>query len=269
MGYDNPSYYRLSTIEGATKMTRFASQVAIITGGASGIGTGVAARMAEEGAHVVLFDVNEADLQKEVARIKEAGGSASHAVVDIADDGQVRSSIDQVAKDHGQLDILVNSAGIVGPNGTKAVDYPSDEFEKVISVNLTGAFLVAKYAIPHMLQRNYGRILLISSMGGKEGNPGMAGYAASKAGVMGLVKGIGKEYAETGITVNGLAPAVIRTPINLQTDPDMMRFMTEKIPMKRLGEIEEVAALICWICSKEATFNTGFVFDISGGRATY
>ena len=181
----------------------------------------------------------------------------------------MRSSIDQVVKDHGQLDILVNSAGIVGPNGTKAVDYPGDEFEKVLAVNLTGAFLVTKYAISHMLERNYGRILLISSIGGKEGNPGMAGYAASKAGVMGLVKGIGKEYAETGITVNGLAPAVIRTQMLAQTTPDMLRYMTNLIPMKRPGEIEEVAALICWICSKEASFNTGFVFDISGGRATY
>ena len=250
-------------------MKRFENQVAIVTGGASGIGAGVATRMADEGAHVALFDVNEADLQKEVAHIKEAGGRASHAVVDIAADAQVRSSIDRVVKDHGRLDILVNSAGVVGPNGTKAVDYPADEFEKVIAVNLTGAFLVAKYAIPHMLKRNYGRILLISSIGGKEGNPGMAGYAASKAGVMGLVKGIGKEYAESGITVNGLAPAVIRTAMNEQTAPDMLRYMTSLIPMKRLGEIEEVAALICWICSKEASFNTGFVFDISGGRATY
>lgn len=250
-------------------MKRFENQVAIITGGASGIGAGVATRMADEGAHVALFDVNEADLQEEVARIKAAGGRASHAVVDIAADEQVRSSIDQVVKDHGQLDILVNSAGIVGPNGTKAVDYPGDEFEKVLAVNLTGAFLVTKYAISHMLERNYGRILLISSIGGKEGNPGMAGYAASKAGVMGLVKGIGKEYAETGITVNGLAPAVIRTQMLAQTTPDMLRYMTDRIPMKRPGEVEEVAALICWICSKEASFNTGFVFDISGGRATY
>ena len=250
-------------------MKRFENQVAIITGGASGIGAGVATRMADEGAHVALFDVSEADLQEEVARIKAAGGRASHAVVDIAADEQVRSSIDQVVKDHGQLDILVNSAGIVGPNGTKAVDYPGDEFEKVLAVNLTGAFLVTKYAISHMLERNYGRILLISSIGGKEGNPGMAGYAASKAGVMGLVKGIGKEYAETGITVNGLAPAVILTPMLAQTTPDMLRYMTDRIPMKRPGEVAEVAALICWICSKEASFNTGFVFDISGGRATY
>ncbi len=250
-------------------MKRFENQVAIVTGGASGIGAGVATRMADEGAHVALFDVNPADLQEVVARIKAAGGRASHAVVDIADGEQVRSSIDQVVKDHGQLDILVNSAGIVGPNGTKVVDYPGDEFERVLAINLTGAFLVSKYAITHMLERNYGRILLISSIGGKEGNPGMAGYAASKAGVMGLVKGIGKEYAETGITVNGLAPAVIRTQMLEQTTPDMLRYMTNLIPMKRPGEIEEVAALICWICSKEASFNTGFVFDISGGRATY
>ncbi len=250
-------------------MKRFEDQVAIVTGGASGIGAGVAARMADEGGHVVLFDVNEEALQKQVARIREAGGLASHAVVDIAAGEQVRSSIDQVVKDHGRLDIVVNSAGIVGPTATKAVDYPDDVFAKVVAVNLTGSFLVTKYALPHMLDRNYGRILLIASIGGKEGNPGMAGYAASKSGVMGLVKGIGKEYAQTGITVNGLAPAVIRTPMNADTAPEMVRYMTNLIPMKRLGEIEEVAALICWICSKEASFNTGFVFDISGGRATY
>ena len=120
-----------------------------------------------------------------------------------------------------------------------------------------------------MLPRNYGRILLIASIGGKEGNPGMAGYATSKSGVMGLVKGIGKEYAETGVTVNGIAPAVIATPMNVDTDPRMMEYMLDKIPMKRLGLVDEVAALVCWICSKEASFNTGFVFDLSGGRATY
>jgi len=250
-------------------MNRFENQVAIITGGASGIGAGVAARMADEGAHVALFDVNQGALQEQVDRIRQAGGQASHAVVDISSEEQVRSAVDRVASEHGRLDVLVNSAGIVGPNGTRAVDYPGDEFEKVIAINLTGSFFVTKHALTHMLKRNYGRILLIASIGGKEGNPGMAGYAASKAGVMGLVKGIGKEYAETGITVNGLAPAVIRTEMLAQTTPEMLSYMTERIPMKRPGEVEEVAALICWICSKEATFNTGFVFDLSGGRATY
>jgi 3-oxoacyl-[acyl-carrier protein] reductase len=120
-----------------------------------------------------------------------------------------------------------------------------------------------------MLERNYGRILLISSIGGKEGNPGMVGYAAAKSGVMGLVKGVGKEYAETGVTVNGLAPAVIATPMNLDTDTQLLRYMADRIPMKRLGTVEEVAAISCWIVSREASFNTGFIFDLSGGRATF
>ncbi|HEU0064101.1 MAG TPA: SDR family oxidoreductase, partial [Flavisolibacter sp.] len=136
-------------------------------------------------------------------------------------------------------------------------------------INLKGTFLMTKHIIKSMLKNNYGRILLIASIAGKEGNPGMVGYSATKAGVTGIVKGVGKEYAETGITVNGLAPAVIKTAMNDNTDPEQLDYMTAKIPMKRLGTIEEVASLSAWIVSKESTFNTGFVFDISGGRATY
>ena len=170
---------------------------------------------------------------------------------------------------YGRLDIMVNCAGVAGPNAIKITDYSYEDFKKVVDINLNGSFLMTKYSIPHMLANNYGRILLIASIGGKEGNPGMAGYAASKSGVMGLVKGIGKEYAKTGITVNGLAPAVIATPMNLDTHPDTMKYMTDKIPMGRLGTIDETAALSCWIVSPEASFNTAFVFDLSGGRATF
>jgi 3-oxoacyl-[acyl-carrier protein] reductase len=136
-------------------------------------------------------------------------------------------------------------------------------------VNLRGSFLMTKYAVKAMEKHNYGRILLLASIAGKEGNPFMAGYSSMKAGVIGLVKGIGKEYAKTGITINGLAPAVIKTPMNEKTAPEQLAYMTAKIPMGRLGTVEEVAALSCWIVSKEASFNTGFIFDISGGRATY
>ena len=248
---------------------RYVGQVAIVTGGASGIGAGVAERLATEGAKVVLFDSNETGLSEQAGKMKYQGLKVSEAVVDITDEEQVRQAIGAVVATHERLDVVVNSAGIVGPTSTNIANYTLSAFEQVLAVNLTGSFLITKYAIENMLPRNYGRILLIASIGGKEGNPGMAGYASSKSGVMGLVKGIGKEYAETGITVNGIAPSVIATPMNVDTDPKMMEYMLEKIPMKRLGLVDEVASLVCWICSKEASFNTGFLFDLSGGRATY
>ncbi|MFM7838680.1 MAG: SDR family NAD(P)-dependent oxidoreductase, partial [Chitinophagaceae bacterium] len=156
-----------------------------------------------------------------------------------------------------------------GPTGIPITDYPTSSFDELYAVNLRGSFLMTKAVLPVMQRQRYGRILLIASIAGKEGNPFMVGYSASKAGVIGLVKAIGKEYAESGITVNGLAPAVIKTAMNEQTSPEQLKYMTDRIPMKRLGTIEEVAALVGWIVSREASFNTGCVFDLSGGRATY
>jgi 3-oxoacyl-[acyl-carrier protein] reductase len=138
-----------------------------------------------------------------------------------------------------------------------------------LKINITGAFLITKHTIPYMQVHNYGRILHIASIGGKDGNPNMVGYAASKSGLIGLVKGVGKEFAESGITVNGLAPAVIATEMNQETAPEVLKYMADKIPMKRLGTVEEAAAISCWIVSREASFNTGFIFDLSGGRAVY
>lgn len=250
-------------------MGRFDDQVAIITGGASGIGAGIAERLAMEGALVALFDTNQRGLLNRARAIKKAGLKVDAFVVDVTSDSQVQSAVNEVVDRHQRLDIMVNCAGVVGPTATKILDYTADDFRRVVDVNLTGSFLMTKHSIKPMAKRGYGRILLIGSIGGKEGNPGMAGYAASKSGVMGLVKGIGKEYAESGITVNGLAPAVVSTPMNEDTDPEMLEYMLSKIPMNRICTIEEVAALSCWIVSKEASFNTGFIFDISGGRATY
>ena len=243
--------------------------MAIITGGARGIGEGIGERIAREGGRVVLFDVLEDDLSKAKEKLARQELTVSTMKVDITDEAGVKAAIDAVVEKHGRLDIMVNCAGVAGPNAIKITDYSFEDFKKVVDINLHGSFLVTKYSIPPMLKNNYGRILLIASIGGKEGNPGMAGYAASKSGVMGLVKGIGKEFAQTGITVNGLAPAVIATPMNLDTHPDTMSYMTSKIPMGRLGTIEETAAISCWIVSKEASFNTAFVFDLSGGRATF
>ena len=217
-------------------------------------GGGSARGWREKGAQVVLFDVKRTQAQAAAAeiggwRLGAAGGRCRRAL------GQ--RAIAQVAGQHGRLDIMVNCAGIVGPNNVRITDYSAEDFDRLIGINLRGSFLMTKYAIPHMLKRNYGRILLIASMAGKDGNPNMIGYTASKAGVIGLVKGIGKEYAETGITVNGLAPALIRTPMNADTTPEMLKYFAERIPMHRVGTVEEVAALACWIVSPEASFNTG------------
>jgi 3-oxoacyl-[acyl-carrier protein] reductase len=174
-----------------------------------------------------------------------------------------------VEAEFGKVDMMVNSAGIVGPTSTRITEYSVEAYDRIYGINLRGSFLMTKYAIKAMEQRNYGRVLLLASIAGKEGNPNMAGYSSMKAGVIGLVKGVGKEYAQTGITVNGLAPAVIRTAMNDNTAPEQLAYMTAKIPMGRLGTVEEVAAIAAWILSKEASFNTGFIFDLSGGRATY
>ena len=249
-------------------MQRFKGQVAIVTGGARGIGEGIGLRLAEEACKVYLIDKLELVFET-MEQMQKRGLDVQAFQMDITDEQKVKSVIDQIIRDENHLDVLVNCAGIAGPTSTKITDYDLEDFERVLSINLTGSFIMTKYVIPPMLKQKYGRILHIASMGGKEGNPGMVGYAASKSGLMGLVKGVGKEYAGSGITVNGLAPAVIETPMNLDTDPEMMKYMVAKIPMGRLGTVEEVAAISCWIASKEASFNTGFIFDISGGRATY
>ena len=243
-------------------MERFKNQVAIVTGGARGIGKGIAERLAAEGGEVTIFDID-------ITKLAPTSPRTAATSVDITNEEDVRREVGQVVADKGRLDILVNCAGIIGATAVNVADYDPETFDKVIAVNLKGAFLTTKYALAPMIRQKYGRILHITSIGGKEGNPGMVGYAASKSGVIGLVKGAGKEYAQHGITVNGLAPAVIATEFNENTDPAVLKYMVDKIPMKRLGTIEEVASLACWIVSEEASFNTGCVFDLSGGRATY
>jgi len=250
-------------------MIRFENQSAIITGGAEGLGKGIAERIASEGGKIFLFDINQALLEKTIKDFKSRGFYADGYPVDVSSETSVMTAIHQVEEKVGRIHIMVNAAGIVGPSGTKITDYPVEEYDNIYRVNLRGSFLMTKYAVKAMEKYNYGRILLIASIAGKEGNPFMTGYSSMKAGVIGLVKGIGKEYAQTGITVNGLAPAVIKTAMNEKTAPEQLAYMTAKIPMGRLGTIEEVAALSSWIVSKEASFNTGFIFDISGGRATY
>jgi NAD(P)-dependent dehydrogenase (short-subunit alcohol dehydrogenase family) len=250
-------------------MDRFKGQVAVITGGADGLGKGIARRIGLEGATVVLLDINETLVSKTVSDFLQEGIAAAGHVSDISNEHDVETLFTSVLEQYGKIDIAVNAAGIVGPTSTPIADYGLDDFDKVCNVNLKGSFLITKYAVKAMLPANYGRILLLASIAGKEGNPNMVGYSASKAGVIGLVKGVGKEYATTGITVNAMAPAVIKTAMNNNTSPQQLAYMTAKIPMGRLGTVEETASLAAWILSAESSFNTGFVFDLSGGRATY
>jgi len=249
--------------------TGFEDQVAIVTGGASGIGRSVAQGLARRGARVVVFDLNEQGLGNAVAGMSAEGLAVEGRVVDVSQDDAVREGIAQVVETHGRLDVLVHCAAIVGPNARKITEVAVEEFDQVYAANLRSSFLVTKYALLHMAERNYGRILLFASIAGKEGNAGMSSYSATKAGVIGLVKSVGKEFAETGITVNAIAPAVIRTAMVDGMDPRQVKYMTDRIPMKRTGTLEEVTSLACWIVSPEASFNTAFTFDLTGGRATY
>lgn len=245
---------------------RFKDQVAVITGAAEGIGFAIAARLHREGAEVWLLDRNH----ERVAEAASKLGDRAHALAaDICEEASISDAFAKVYQDRSRLDIVVNSAGIVGPNNKPVSETPTDGFTEVVRVNLIGSFLVCKHAIRHMHKRNYGRVLLIASIAGKEGNAGMCGYSAAKAGVIGLVKSAGKEFAGSKITVNGLAPAVIKTSLVAGMAPEQVHYMTEKIPMKRCGSLDEVASLAAWIVSAEASFNTGHTFDLSGGRAVY
>ena len=248
---------------------RFNNKIAVVTGGADGIGKGVACRLGKEGAKVALFDINENLLQKTIQEFRELGIVAKGYTVDVSSETQVSDAISQVEQEYNNIDILVNAAGIVGLTNTKITEFPTADFDKIYEINLRGTFLITKFVLKVMKKTGYGRLLLIASIAGKEGNPGMIGYSATKAGVIGLVKGVAKEFADTNITVNGLAPAVIKTGMNENTSKEQLAYMTAKIPMQRLGTVDEVAALSCFIVSDENSFSTGFIYDISGGRATY
>lgn len=250
--------------------TRFAGQVAVVTGGADGIGKAIAERLAREGASVALFDRDGGKLAAAVDEMAATGLRVHGELGDVADEASVQGGLERVASRHGgRLDVLVHCAAIVGPTSTKITEVTVEEFDLVTRVNLRASFLMTKHALRLMAPRGYGRVLLFASIAGKEGNAGMSPYSSTKAGVIGLVKSAGKEFAESGVTVNAIAPAVIRTPMVDGIDPGQVKYMTDKIPMKRCGSLDEVAALGCWIVSPEAGFNTGFTFDLTGGRAVY
>ena len=243
---------------------QFKDQVAIITGGASGIGLAIAKRLHGEGARVALVDLS---LEALLSAQMPVGENAYEC--DVTNEDQVKSVVDHIAKRFGRIDILVNSAGVTGKTNIKSHEVELGDFRFVIEVNVVGSFLTSRAVLPHMLNRNYGRILHIASIAGKEGNAGMLAYSASKAAVMGMAKAQGKEYAEAGITVNALAPAVIRTAMVEALPEEQVKYMTDKIPMKRCGTLEEIAHLSAFIVSPGASFTTGFTFDMTGGRATY
>ena len=253
----------------AYEQSSFAGQIVIVTGAASGIGRASAELIAKRGANVICLDLNQVGLQEVVSKIKSNAGKATAKVLDISNQEQVFKIISEIKKENGQIDALINCAGLAGPTTDFVEDIKWPDYEKVLAINLFGAIWLTQAVLPTMKAQKYGRIVQVTSIAGKEGNPKMAPYNTSKSGLIGFVKGVAKENAQNGITVNALAPAVIATPINENTSEEMLKYMISRIPMGRLGEPNEVAEIIAFMASKACSFTTGFTFDISGGRATY
>jgi 2-dehydro-3-deoxy-L-rhamnonate dehydrogenase (NAD+) len=233
----------------------FAGRVALVTGGASGIGAATADRLEAGGASVAVFDQQPVD-----GRLSITG--------DMTSSNNLNEAVARVEAEVGPIDILVNSAGIPGES-LRTADVPDEEWERVMAVNANGAFYACRAVIPGMIERGYGRIVLVASIAGKEGNPMAGAYSASKAAVIAMTKAIGKDLASTGVLVNCVAPAVIETPILADLSQHHIDYMVERIPLGRMGRPDEVAALICWLASEDCSFSTGATYDISGGRAVY
>ena len=245
---------------------KFENKTAVVTGAASGLGFAIAKKLSDHGAKLSLFDNNE----KSLSSLKNNfPAGTKFCKVDITNETEVKDAVDQTAEEFGSIDILVNSAGITGKTNIKSHEVEYTDLKNVFDVNFIGSFFTSKYILSYMLKNNYGRVLHIASIAGKEGNAGMLAYSASKAAVIAMTKVQGKEYAETNITINALAPAVIETPLVKAMPAEQVKYMTDKIPMKRCGSLEEVANMAVFIVSEENSFSTGFTFDLSGGRATY
>ena len=246
----------------------FQDRSAIVTGGGQGIGFSVAKRILEGGGKVAVWDVDQELLY---SLIENLGGNAANILaqnVDISDPLAVQVASDSVHSTFGKIDILINNAAIVGPNAS-TWEYPEGEFEEVVRIGLIGTYYVSRAVAPHMISANYGRIVNISSVAGKEGNPGAPAYSSTKAAVLALTKSLGKELAQYDISVNAVTPAVAKTKMALSQDPDFLQMILSKIPRGRMLELSEAAAMICFLASEENSFTTGAVFDLSGGRATY
>ena len=249
-------------------MARFSEQAAIVTGAATGIGYGIARRLASEGARVVLVDIDGELGEQSAAEISARGGDTRLVVGDVSEQATADAAVKAALDAWGRIDILVNNAGITGVDGN-IWETPLEEMDRVYRINLRGVFAFCHAAIPAMLTRDYGRIVNIASIAGKEGNPRMVPYSATKAAVIGLTKSVGKELAKSGVRVNCVTPAVVHTRILDELTPDQVQYMVDRIPIGRTGEIAEIAALVAWLASEECSFSTGGAFDISGGRATY
>ena len=257
----------LMTSESARDATLFNDQVVLVVGASNGIGRAAASLISYRGAKVIVADMNPEGL-KDLAQELNLSINQVHTL-DVSNQNAVTQLIATIIKEHGKIDALINSAGIVGQTNVKVEDLDWPQFEKTLQVNLYGAIWLTQQIIPHMKSRGYGRIVHLASIAGKEGNPGMASYNTSKAGLIGFVKGAAKELAPDGIIINALAPAVISTPMNSNTSEETLKYMISRIPLGRTGQASEVAEIIAFMASPACSFTTGFTFDISGGRATY
>jgi len=242
------------------------NRVAVVTGGAQGFGLAITERFIEAGAKVVIWDIDENAAREAIDKVKSE--HLSHQIVDVTNFEIVNKNLEEVEKKYGKIDIFVNNAGIAGMNTTVA-EYPLDEWKKVMNLNLNSVFYCCKAVVPFMLKNDYGRIVNIASIAGKEGNPNASAYSTSKAGVIGLTKSLGKELAQKNIAVNCVTPAAAKTRIFDQMTEEHINYMLSKIPRNKFAKVEELASLVTWLASEENSFSTAAVFDLSGGRATY
>ena len=242
------------------------NRVAVVTGGAQGFGLAITERFIESGAKVVIWDIDENEAKKAMEKVKSK--NLSYQIVDVSDFNKINEKLIEIESIHGKIDIFINNAGVAGMNTTVA-QYTIEEWNKVINLNLNAVFYCCKAVVPFMEKNNYGRIVNIASIAGKEGNPNASAYSTSKAGVIGLTKSLGKELAQKNIAVNCVTPAAAKTRIFDQMTEEHINYMLSKIPRNKFAKVEELASLVTWLSSEENSFSTAAVFDLSGGRATY
>ena len=242
------------------------NRVAIVTGGAQGFGLAITERFIDSGAKVVIWDIDEGEAKKALEKVNSE--NLTYQIVDVSNYDVINSKLSEVEKSHGKIDIFINNAGVAGMN-TTVVEYPIEEWNKVINLNLNAVFYCCKAVVPFMSKNDYGRIVNIASIAGKEGNPNASAYSTSKAGVIGLTKSLGKELAQKNIAVNCVTPAAAKTRIFDQMTENHINYMLSKIPRNKFAKVEELASLVTWLASEENSFSTAAVFDLSGGRATY